>query len=136
MNKPEAKYESVMLIDDNEIDNFINQKMIEGNNFAERIYVNSSAKSAMEFLTNLSRTKDIPSKLIPQFIFLDINMPIMDGFQFLDEFDTLPLYIRKEIKILMLTTSINPDDIENSNNDKRILQFINKPLTSAHLKKL
>ena len=136
MNKPTAKYEAVMLIDDNEIDNFINQKIIEGSNFAERVYVNTSAKSAMEFLVNLSRTKDIPKQLIPQFIFLDINMPIMDGFQFLEEFEKLPAMLRSGINILMLTTSINPSDIANSNKDKRILQYINKPLTSGHLLKL
>ena len=83
--KPTSKYNSVMLIDDNEIDNFINQKMIEGCNFAERIYVHTSGKSAIEFLCNLARIKEVPEELIPEIIFVDINMPIMDGFQFLEE---------------------------------------------------
>src|SRR5687768_13215571 len=115
--KPTPKYTTVMLIDDSEIDNFINQKMIEGCNFAERTYIHTSSKSALEFLKNLERTGQVPKELIPQIIFLDINMPIMDGFQFIEEFDKLSQDF-KDSKVVMLTTSIIPSDIEKSTKSK------------------
>ncbi|MBA3901834.1 MAG: response regulator [Bacteroidetes bacterium] len=134
MAEKNNKYDAVLLIDDNEIDNFINQRMIKSSKFSERIYVNTSARSAMEFLNNLSRAKGIPSEFIPKVILLDINMPIMDGFQFLEEFDKLPEDLKDGIKIAMLTTSINPSDLDRSNSDSRIIKYINKPLTAEHLK--
>lgn len=133
--RPTPTFSTVMLIDDSEIDNFINQKMIEGCNIAERIYIHTSSKSALEFLKNLERTPDCPPHLIPQIIFLDINMPIMDGFQFLDEFDKLS-EIFKKVKVVMLTTSINPFDIERSTQNKYIVKYINKPLTQEILSSL
>jgi hypothetical protein len=63
-----------MLIDDNEVDNFINQRMIESCSFAGRIYVHSSSKSAIEFFKNFERIKDLPKSLLPSLIFLDINI--------------------------------------------------------------
>ena len=82
IKRPTPKFSTVMLIDDSEIDNFINQKMIEGCNIAERIYIHTSSKSALEFLKNIERTSEVAKNLIPEIIFLDINMPIMD-FNFL-----------------------------------------------------
>jgi CheY-like chemotaxis protein len=134
MTEKITKHHAVLLIDDNEIDNFINQKMIKSSKFSERIYVNTSARSAMEFLNNLARAEGISTEFIPKVIFLDINMPIMDGFQFLEEFDKLPETLKSGIKIAMLTTSINPSDLSRSSNDKRIVKYINKPLTAEHLK--
>src|SRR4051812_41649035 len=108
MSKPPVpKYATAMLIDDSEVDNFINLKMIEASAFAEKTYVHTTAKSALEFLYNIQRTMDVPSTM-PQIIFLDINMPLMDGFQFITEFEKLPDDLRKNTKIVMLTTSINP----------------------------
>jgi CheY-like chemotaxis protein len=127
--KPQPKYSTVMLIDDSEIDNFINHKMIEGCNFAERTYIHTSSKSALEFLKNLERTGKVPKELIPEIIFLDINMPIMDGFQFIEEFDKLAKEFKSRSKIVMLTTSVNPSDIERSQKNKYIIKYINKPLT-------
>ena len=129
MKKPQTKYSTVMLIDDSEIDNFINHKMIEGCNFAERTYIHTSSKSALEFLKNLERTGKVPKELIPEIIFLDINMPIMDGFQFIEEFDKLAKEFKSKSKIVMLTTSVNPSDIERSQKNKYIIKYINKPLT-------
>lgn len=131
--KPQPKYSTVMLIDDSEIDNFINHKMIEGCNFAERTYIHTSSKSALEFLKNLERTGKVPQELIPEIIFLDINMPIMDGFQFIEEFDKLAKEFKSKSKIVMLTTSVNPSDIERSQKNKYIIKYINKPLTQEVL---
>lgn len=136
VKKPNPRYSTVMLIDDSEIDNFINHKMIEGCNFAERTYIHTSSKSALEFLKNLERTGKIPKELIPEVIFLDINMPIMDGFQFIEEFEKLAKEFKSRTKIVMLTTSVNPSDIERSQKNKYIIKYINKPLTQEMLASL
>jgi CheY-like chemotaxis protein len=133
VKKPQSSYKNVMLIDDSEIDNFINQKMIEGCNFAGNVYVHTSSKSALEFLKNFDRTGVFPKELSPEVIFLDINMPIMDGFQFVDEFQKLGKELRDTIKIVFLTTSLNPQDQEKALKTPGVLKYINKPLTRDHL---
>ena len=75
----ERKFKTVMLIDDNEIDNLINQKMIEAAAIAENIYTHTGAKSAIEFLKNMEKL-DVADNVLPDVIFLDIDMPLMDGF--------------------------------------------------------
>ena len=136
MKKPDSRFSTVMLIDDNEIDNFINQKMIEGCNFADKVYVHTSARSALEFLQNIERNENFPRELIPQVIFLDISMPMMDGFQFLDEFKKLSGNIRDGLKIMLLTSSINPLDQQKSTSIPAIANYMNKPLTKDHLSNL
>ena len=126
-----------MLVDDNEIDNFIDEKLIKAFDFAENVYIHTSAKSALESLRNLSLTQDkLPEELIPQFLFLDINMPFLDGFNFLDEFGKLDDQITSKIKIVMLTSSVNPEDIEKSKKYPLVFKFIHKPLTEKILSQL
>jgi CheY-like chemotaxis protein len=134
--KKKAKYSRIMLVDDSEIDNFINQKMIEGYGFAERIYIHTSSKSALEFLTSLKTTGPMMKDLLPEIIFLDINMPIMDGFQFLDEFHKMGEEVKSICKVVMLTSSVNPADIENSKKVTTVVSYINKPLTKEALASL
>lgn len=133
VKKPQSSFRNVMLIDDSEIDNFINQKMIEGCNFAENVYVHTSSKSALEFLKNFDRNGVFPKELTPGIIFLDINMPIMDGFQFADEFQKFGQDLKDVIKIVFLTTSLNPQDQEKAMKTPGVLKYINKPLTREHL---
>lgn len=130
---PKAKYGIVMLVDDNEIDNFINERMLMGCQFAETIYINTSTRSAIEFLRNLSVNKKLREGHLPSIIFLDINMPILDGFQFIEEFEKLDPELVKSIRIVMLTSSINPSDIERSKKYKSVDGFIHKPLTDQVL---
>ena len=127
------KYKSVMLVDDNEIDNLINQKMIEATNFAEHVYTFSGAISALDFLKNIRGSKGISSEHIPDIIFLDINMPILDGFQFLEEFEKLSEEIRTHTRILMLSSSISPKDIDRAASSRYVYKYINKPLNARYL---
>jgi CheY-like chemotaxis protein len=129
------KYRAVMLIDDNEIDNLINQKMIEAAAVTENIYTHTGAKSAIEFLRNMEKL-DIAEQVLPDIIFLDIDMPLMDGFQFLDEFEKLGKSIRKKCKIVMLTSSINPQDFNRSKQHENVKIYLNKPLSHETILKL
>ncbi len=129
------KYHTVMLIDDSEIDNLINQKMIEASVVAEHIYLHSSAKSAIEFLRNMQGL-DLAEKVLPDVIFLDIDMPLMDGFQFLDEFDKLNSMVKKKCRIVVLTSSINPQDVVRCKKYDSVKQFKNKPLSTEDIIKL
>ena len=122
------KYPTIMLIDDNEIDNLINQKMIEAAAISERIYTNTGAKSGLEFLRNIEKT-GMADKILPDLIFLDIDMPLMDGFQFLDEFEKLSQLIKKKCHVIMLTSSINPQDYNLSKKYPIIKMYLNKPLS-------
>ena len=137
MSGTDKKYYAVMLVDDNEIDNLINQKMIEASNIAEHIFVHSGAKSAIEFLKNVEKLAKGPVSLyLPEIIFLDIDMPLMDGFQFLDEFERLSDSIKSHCKVVMLTSSLNPQDMNRAKKNQFVLKYINKPLTQENLKKL
>lgn len=137
MEGTEKKYHAVMLVDDNEIDNLINQKMIEAANICEHIFTHSGAKSAIEFLKNIEKLVKGPvSMYLPEIIFLDIDMPLMDGFQFLEEFERLSDSIKAHCKIVMLTSSLNPQDMNKAKKNQYVLKYINKPLTQENLKKL
>jgi len=131
----EKKYRTVMLIDDNEIDNLINQKMIEAAAITENIYTHTGAKSAIEFLKNMERL-DVAEKVLPDIIFLDIDMPLMDGFQFLDEFEKLSNVTKRKCKIVMLTSSINPQDFNRSKKYENVKLYLNKPLSHDSIVKL
>ena len=127
---------AVMLIDDNEIDNLINQKMIEAASIAEHIYTHTGARSAIEFLRNLEKLDKETKNVMPEVIFLDIDMPLMDGFQFLDEFDKLAETTKNKCKVVMLTSSINPHDVNKSKRYSYVKKYINKPLSQDNLANL
>lgn len=136
MKKPKAKYPTVMLVDDNEIDNFINQKMIEATDFSEKIFTYTSGKSALEFLKNLEKNKELIDILVPDYIFLDINMPVMDGFEFLEAYEQLPVELQASIIVVMLTSSLHKKDMKRAQANKSLKGFIHKPLSKEEMKKI
>jgi CheY-like chemotaxis protein len=132
----EPRYHAVMLIDDNEIDNIINTKMLEHSNFAKVIYTHNSAQGAVDFLKNIAKIADATPNIVPRYIFLDLDMPMMDGFQFLEEFQKLDSKLTSNISIVMLTASVNNKDKEKAGSFNHFVKYLNKPLKAEELKAL
>ena len=121
------KYKTCMLIDDDQLDNFIHTKMIKMNHFAEKVVVSEDANTALKLLRS--------GEIKPDIIFLDIRMPIMDGFEFLDEYDKLSID-KKNTDIVVLSTSLNPADINRAEKNKYVKKYFTKSLTPEILMRL
>lgn len=119
----------VMLVDDNDTDNFISKRIIEITKFAARVEVKNSGQDALVYLKNNEENVDN----IPSIIFLDINMPVVDGFIFLYEFDKFNERVKNKCKIMILSSSDNKRDIAKIVNDHHVIRFITKPLTEIAL---
>lgn len=121
-----------MLVDDNDTDNFINKKIIEITKFSSDIIVKNSGKSALDFLVE----HQADESNLPDLIFLDINMPIVDGFIFLYEFEQLSEIVKSKCKITILSSSNNKQDIKRIIDNPFVISFITKPLSENSLKDL
>lgn len=118
-----------MLVDDNDTDNFISRRIIEITSFAKDVIIKNSGKSALEYL---EENKQLPTSL-PDLIFLDINMPIVDGFVFLYEFEKFEDGLKDKCKVIILSSSDNKRDIDKIVNNDHVIKFITKPLTENAL---
>ena len=117
----------IMLIDDDEGTNFLHKLIIEEANCCDELLIFDDALEALNSLK-------APTPRVPNLIFLDINMPRMNGWQFLEEYKLLPPYQHTKPQVVMLTTSINPIDKQNSANYEEIIDFLNKPLSIKTLR--
>ena len=133
--EPKYRYKYVMLLDDNDLDNFINQSMIDASHFASKIYTSTGSTSALEFLNNLA-ISDEKFELFPEIIFIDINMPMMDGFQFIEHLKKKLPERSERFKLVILTSSINERDRIKAEQMSRDIVFLNKPLTEDMLSQL
>jgi len=118
------KLKYIMLVDDNPDDNFFHEREIKKNN-SETIVVTKS--TGMEALEYLKSPQD--SRANPDLIFLDINMPGMNGWEFLKEYNLLDKQLQSKAVIIMLTTSDNPDDQARAKTWDFVSDYITKPLT-------
>lgn len=137
--EPKYQYQYVMLLDDNELDNFINQKILETHHFARKIYTSTSGKSALEFLNNLLLLDDLDEgkdSIFPEMIFIDINMPIMDGMQFIAALNKLTQPKLKKCKLVILTSSMFDDDKYKAKQLREDIAFLKKPLSETQLNQL
>ncbi|MBT1695773.1 response regulator [Fulvivirgaceae bacterium PWU4] len=119
-----------VLIDDSDIDLFIQRRFLEVYNFSDQLISYKSAVEALNWLRNSN------GETPPDIIFLDLNMPEVDGFGFLKSFDTLPDKIKTKSRIVVLTSSNSMKDREQVFENKSVIQFITKPLKQADIEEL
>jgi CheY-like chemotaxis protein len=125
-------YNSVMVIDDNAIDRYIAEICLKKNEFTTEVISKESGDDALDYLKT---NADAPHNL-PQLIFLDINMPGMNGFEFLEAYELLPVDVQTSCIIVMLSSSLNPDDHKRVADNKFVSMFLNKPLLKEKLAEL
>ena len=129
MEENNFNYHKVMIVDDAKIDRFLAEKVISKHSFAEEVVSVDSAIRALDYLTNYTEDEEA----LPDLIFLDINMPEMNGFEFLAEYKKLPENIKRKCIIVMLSSSLHPEDKELALQSPYVCQFLNKPLTKQKL---
>ncbi len=123
-------FDLVMLIDDNDTYNFINRRILEQKKFAKSIEVQSSGIGALSYL---EENLDTPGKL-PDIIFLDVKMPLMNGHEFLFKLTQISNTVNGDkCRVVMLSSSGDEHDILRSKQYPSVIDFIQKPLTPEAL---
>lgn len=121
--------DTVLLIDDNPSDNFLHRLVVEEAKVANEVVEFARATEALEFLRTRERED-------PCLIFLDINMPYMNGFEFLEEYERLDRERKRHVVVLMLTTSLHFEDQRRASAAPDIREVLNKPLTVEEVSRI
>lgn len=120
----------IMLVDDNIHDNFFHEREIKKNNKSTIVIAKKSGREALDYLKS-TRNSNL---MLPELIFLDINMPGMNGWEFLTEYELLDKDMHSRVMVVMLTTSDNPDDEAKARKYQFLTDYIIKPLTSEGIR--
>jgi CheY-like chemotaxis protein len=131
------KLSGVLLIDDDDTTNFLNQRLLDRMKVTDHVRTFVNGKQAFDYLYNVSNNnyeQENNEYFKPELIFLDINMPVMDGFEMLELYERLDSSFRKNIIMAVLTTSTHPQDTSSS---KRYnAEYLTKPLTTEKVNAL
>jgi CheY-like chemotaxis protein len=117
------KLACILLVDDDNTTNFVNRMLLQDLAVTEKVIEAKNGQEAIKFLQEQSQNNGCP-----QLILLDVKMPVMDGFEFLEAYEKLEFEQKESIIIVMLTTSLHPRDVERLQN-LPIKGYLNKPLT-------
>lgn len=119
----------IMLVDDDEIFVFLISKTIEHLKLVEQIEVFENGLDALEYFEKHKFNNEI----LPEIVLLDLSMPIINGWQFLDQYSKISTHLTKKIDIYICSSSISPDDIARAKTIKEITDFIIKPISKEKL---
>lgn len=118
-----------MVIDDNPVDLYIAKKILEKANFAAEILAYNSAIDALQYL----RANCDGEQSLPSIILVDIYMPEMSGFEFMEAYRDLPPKLKEQCKVYIISSSIDSKDIRRANEDENVVAFQEKPLSREFL---
>ncbi|ESU27590.1 hypothetical protein FLJC2902T_19530 [Flavobacterium limnosediminis JC2902] len=122
----------ILIIDDSVFDRLIAKMVLQKNIQVNDVIVLESAQEGLDYISDkISKPTELP-----EIILLDIKMPKIDGFEFLERFAKLPKSVKSLSKIFMLSSSIDPEDIKKAKKSKYVTDFIEKPLTKEKIENL
>jgi CheY-like chemotaxis protein len=120
----------VILIDDNEVDLLLHERLVTIQQISRTVLAFNNANKALEFLSSNIALPKIP----PTVILLDIQMPEMDGFDFLEAFDAYPAKIKSQCHVIMVSSSLDYGDISRTYASPMVVKLLRKPLIASELK--
>jgi CheY-like chemotaxis protein len=126
---------TVLSIEDDNVTQMLNRIQLNKSKFCNTIFEAYNGVEAIDFFKKLDNG-EISLENIPEVIFLDLNMPVMDGWDFFDTFKKVYAHFEEKTKIFILSSSINPTDLERAKNEKSIVAFLAKPLNADNLEKV
>ena len=115
----------IALVDDDKVFQLTSSRTLRAANLTNKILQFENGEEALQFLKEHAAETDT----LPDYIFLDINMPYVDGWMFLEDYATLKLNLKKEISIYMVSSSIDPRDVNRAKQDKNVREYIIKPVS-------
>lgn len=125
-------FDKVFFIDDDPIFTFISKKLIAEKKFCKKIVEFENGKSAIEEIMELETT----NQPLPEIIFLDLSMPVMNGWEFLDSFQAAPITDKNKMKIIVMSSSINALEMDMIKSYPVVTDYVVKPITPADLSKI
>lgn len=132
ISESQPKFDTVMIIDDNTIDLYVCSRMITKNNFGKKVLQYSVATEALKYLQDNQNN----FSGLPQIIFVDIYMPVMSGFEFMEEYDKLSPALKDHCKTYIISSTIDNEDIVRSRTNKNVVSFQVKPVTKEFLDRI
>lgn len=125
----------ILCVDDDPITLMLCKKVIEKTTFSNKIITAQNGEEALAYFDAIKNDPEVNNKpvLLPQLIFLDLNMPVMGGWEFLDCFNTLNYSNFNTIKVVVLSSTIDPEDLQKASTYPMVIDFLSKPITLSML---
>ncbi|MBK9012688.1 MAG: response regulator [Saprospiraceae bacterium] len=128
------KLTCILMVDDDKATNFLNRRLLNKMELSESIHVARNGAEAMDYLS--TAVEGLPDCPCPDLILLDINMPLINGWEFLEHYQEMPEDFKNRIRILILTTSLRDVDVERAKSTPGVKGFLSKPLREGDIKSM